>query len=123
MLQTLAIVAKRSHELLPEMAALARRTDRELRAWLFGGSSTDDDFATMVKAAARDIGVLFDIEVSVSVVGDEVDVEVGPRVVQAAAGVVREAVTNAAKHAHDGVEVVRMFVRHGATAYGHCVTR
>ena len=96
-LQTLAIVAKRCQDSLPEVATLVRKTDRELRRWLFGAAPDQQDLASVIKNAASEVGVLFDASVTVSVIGDEV--AVNPRVIQAAAGVVREAVTNAAKHA------------------------
>ena len=97
-LQTLAVVARRSADVLPDVAALARRTDRELRLWLFGEGDVDHDLEAALRRAAQDVGVRHDLQVTVSVVGGD---DAGPpaRTIAAAAGAVREAVTNAAKHA------------------------
>ncbi len=96
-LQTLAVVARRSADTLPDVAALARRTDRELRLWLFGAGDEDADLEAALRRAAQDVGVRHDLAVSVSVVAGEA--QPSGRAIAAVAGAVREAVTNAAKHA------------------------
>ncbi len=96
-LQTLAVVARRTQDTLPEIAALTRKTDRELRIWLFGGGDTEDELEPALRAAAQQVGVLHDLPVTVSVVADD-SADVPRHVVHAVAGAVREAVTNAAKH-------------------------
>ena len=103
-LQTLAVVARRTQDLLPDVAALTRRTDRELRIWLFGGGDADESLETALRSAAQGVGLLHDVAVTVSVVDDEE--RLSPRVVHAVAGAVREAVTNAAKHAAPSKVVV-----------------
>ncbi|MEZ5234971.1 MAG: response regulator [Acidimicrobiales bacterium] len=69
-LQTLAVVARRSATTLPDVAALARRTDRELRLWLFGGGDDDTDLEAALRRAAQDVGLRHDLPVTVSVVAD-----------------------------------------------------
>ncbi|MGE0726548.1 MAG: sensor histidine kinase [Acidimicrobiia bacterium] len=96
-LQTLAVVARRSATTLPDVAALARRTDRELRLWLFGGGDDDTDLEAALRRAAQDVGLRHDLPVTVSVVADGAAPPAG--VIAAVGGAVREAVTNAAKHA------------------------
>lgn len=96
-LQTLAVVARRTQDTLPDIAALTRKTDRELRIWLFGGGDTEDELEPALRAAAQQVGVLHDLPVTVSVVADD-EVDLPAHVVHAVAGAVREAVTNAAKH-------------------------
>jgi signal transduction histidine kinase len=91
-LQTLAVVARTGE---PDVAALARRTDRELRTVLFGPLDTDASFAAAVDRAARTAAGRYGVDVSINVIGGEPS----PRVALAVAGAIGEAVTNAAKHA------------------------
>ncbi len=104
-LQTLAVVARRTADLLPDVAALTRRTDRELRAWLFGGAGDHEtDLDSALRRAAQEVAILHDLAVTVSVVSD--GDELPAAVVAAVTGAVREAVTNAAKHANASKVVV-----------------
>ncbi len=95
-LQTLALI-QRSGGDARRMAALARRQERELRAWLYG--QTDLAAADTLRAAAdlmvEEVEVAHDIAIEVVVVGDvPVDDDL-----RALLGAAREALVNAAKHA------------------------
>lgn len=106
-LQTLALIQRNSADPV-QVTRLARRQERELRAWLYTGDSLDD--ATLA-GALRDLAARFEDEhglvVDLVAVGDcEVTAVVRP-VVQA----VGEALTNVVKHA--GVERVDVYVECG----------
>jgi signal transduction histidine kinase len=93
-LQTLAMVQRRAGE-PTEVAALARRQERELRAWLAdrpppGGSAR---LAAALEAAAAEVEESHGVPVEVIVVGDR-ELDAAHEAVVAAA---REAMTNAAK--------------------------
>jgi signal transduction histidine kinase len=99
-LQTLAVVAQRTDATDPELAALARRTDRELRAWLYERPSVDDattDLESELRRVAHRAAAPHDLEVTVNVVDDD-GARPDRRVVAALGGAVGEAVTNAARH-------------------------
>ena len=93
-LQTLAMVQRRAGE-PGEVAALARRQERELRAWLSGrpapGQSTR--LAGALEAAAAEVEESHGVPVEVVVVGDH---ELDPAH-EAMVAAAREAMTNAAK--------------------------
>jgi signal transduction histidine kinase len=94
-LQALTLIHKRAED--PRaVRGLTRRADRDLRAWLYGGPPDDgDDFAAAAKAVAEEVEDRFDVTVEVATVGTcRLD---GPA--RAVIGAVREALTNAAKHA------------------------
>jgi signal transduction histidine kinase len=95
-LQTLALVSRRAASTDPELAAAARRTDRELRSWLAGGVPATD-LATAVRAAATAAASGHDLDVVVNVIDEGARLD--RREVAALAGAVREAVANAARHA------------------------
>lgn len=104
-LQTLALI-QRSADQPRRMVTLARRQERELRSWLYGtdpvwGATT---LTGAVEAVAEEIEALHDLAVEVVVVGDAPLHEPVPALLAA----VREAVTNAAKHA--GVDEVAVYV-------------
>jgi signal transduction histidine kinase len=88
------------------MAQLARRQERELRAWLYGTAHAGD--ATSLHAAIEAMTVAIeadhDVRVEAVVVGDQPLDEASRTLVAA----VREAVVNAARHA--GVQRVDVFV-------------
>ena len=105
-LQTLALI-QRSSDQPRRMVALARSQERELRAWLYGRRDVDDAEATLR-------GLLDDVLVAVEA-AHELDVD--PVVVGVAAldddvralvAAVREALTNAARHA--GVPTASLYV-------------
>jgi signal transduction histidine kinase/phage shock protein PspC (stress-responsive transcriptional regulator) len=98
-LQTLTLVQKRADD-PREVAALARRQERELRNWLGAapGVSDDDGFAAALRRAAEEVEDAHRVKVEVVSVGD-CAIDEGSGAVVAAA---REALTNAAKFADDG---------------------
>jgi signal transduction histidine kinase len=115
-LQTLALIQKNSSD-APTVARLARAQERDLRAWLYAGESiTADTVAGALRAAAAEVEDSHGVAVDVVVVGDRPYADSARPVIAAA----REAIVNAAKHAHvDRVDVyaeimpsvVEVFVR------------
>jgi signal transduction histidine kinase len=104
-LQTLALI-QRSADDPVRMVQLARRQERELRRWLFEGRSGED--ATTLRGALESVVVELeadhDVELDLVRVGDApLDDDVAALV-----AAVREACTNAARHA--GVARVSVFV-------------
>jgi signal transduction histidine kinase len=93
-LQTLAVIQRRSHD--TELVTLARRQERELRDYLFGRLSVTADVASGLRAAAHRAEQRYDLRVEVVIAPDlpAADEQVA-HCVAAAAG---EALTNAAKH-------------------------
>jgi signal transduction histidine kinase/phage shock protein PspC (stress-responsive transcriptional regulator) len=92
-LQTLAMVQRSDNP--AEVAALARRQERELRAWLAGRPAPGQSsrLASALEAAAAEVEEQHGVPVEVVVVGDR-DLDQAHEAVVAAA---REAMTNAAK--------------------------
>jgi signal transduction histidine kinase/phage shock protein PspC (stress-responsive transcriptional regulator) len=95
-LQTLALMQKRADD-PKEVAALARRQERELRAWLFDGDSGrgGDRLSTALEHAAAEVEDDHGVPIDVVTVGDHPLDERGVALVAAT----REALTNAAKFA------------------------
>lgn len=91
-LQSLTLIHKRTSE--PEVKRLARSTERELRSWLFGQSPAEGQLGAAVTALSEEIEDRFAVTVELVLVGDCPLSEP----VQAVAGALREALTNAAKH-------------------------
>jgi len=104
-LQTLALIQRHADE-PRQVAALARRQERELRGWLYGDHPIGDESASLtaaLTAAATEVEELHDVRVELASAGDcPVDASVGAVVLAA-----REAMTNAAKFA--GVEEVDVY--------------
>jgi signal transduction histidine kinase len=94
-LQALTLIQKTTED--PGVLRLARGTERELRAWLYGAQPTDDgDFTGAVRAVAADVEDQYAVTVELITVGSRpLD---GPT--RAVIGALREALTNAARHAH-----------------------
>jgi signal transduction histidine kinase len=93
-LQALMLIQKRTED--PGLLQLARRTERELRAWLYGGPTPgEDDFASAVRAMAAEVEDEYAVVVELITVGT-CPLDGRSRAV---VGAVREAMTNAAKHA------------------------
>jgi signal transduction histidine kinase len=95
-LQTLALI-QRSADHPQRMVALARRQERELRAWLFSSptpSDADRTLAAAVTAAAEEAEATHGVTVEVVTVGDA---PMDDRA-NALVGALREAVANAARH-------------------------
>jgi signal transduction histidine kinase len=93
-LQSLALVQKRAGS-SQDVAALARRQERELRAWLSGRSASGADrrFAAALEQVAEEVEQSHSVAVEVVTVGDRPLDDAGRAVVAAA----REALVNAAK--------------------------
>jgi signal transduction histidine kinase len=93
-LQTLAMVQRSAGD-PSEVAAIARRQERELRAWLAGRPAPGQAarLAAALEAAAADVEERYGVPVEVVVVGDR-ELDGNHEAVVAAA---REAMTNAAK--------------------------
>jgi signal transduction histidine kinase len=97
-LQTLALMQKRAGD-PREVAALARRQERELRAWLNGRRAAGEDtVASSLEAAAAEVEEAHGVRVEVVAVGDA---PLDKRA-QALVAAAREALVNAAKFAGDG---------------------
>jgi signal transduction histidine kinase len=104
-LQTLTLIQKRRGD-PPEMARLARHAERELRGWLYRGSSPaggEEDLVAALQAAAAEVEDHFGTSVELVTVGT---CQLDERA-RALAGAASEALTNAAKHA--GVTLVSIF--------------
>lgn len=97
-LQTLALLQKNAAD-PGTVSTLARRQERELRAWLYGDDGENgDSLVALLKAAADDVEVDHRTPVEVIAVGDApIDPDVS-----ALARAAREAMINAAKHAGVG---------------------
>lgn len=101
-LQTLALLQKNSTD-PATVATLARRQERELRAWLYGDENEGgESLVAMLRALAADVETTHLTLVEVIAVGDiALDADVA-----ALAKAAREAMVNAAKHAHvDRIDV------------------
>jgi phage shock protein PspC (stress-responsive transcriptional regulator)/anti-sigma regulatory factor (Ser/Thr protein kinase) len=98
-LQTLALMQRRSEE--PRVvASLARRQERELRAWLNGTGAPGDrhTLATALQAAASEVEEAHGVPIDVVAVGDW---PLDPHA-EAIVAAAREALVNAAKFAGEG---------------------
>jgi signal transduction histidine kinase len=95
-LQTLTLMQKRAGD-PREVAALARKQERELRDWLAGGErrASAGNFAAALRSAAEKVEDDHRVPVEVVVVGDA---PLDERA-EAALGAAREALLNAARHA------------------------
>ncbi len=97
-LQTLTLMQKRADD-PREVAALARRQERELRGWLAGEEEAGvGGFAAALRSAAEEVEDAYLVKIDVVTVGHRALDESAAAVVGAA----REALTNAAKFAADG---------------------
>lgn len=101
-LQTLALIQRQAGD--PRaVVRLARRQERELRAWLYGDEVPDETLKAALAGAAQEIEDTFPVSVECVVVGDvELDARLG-ELVKAA----REAMLNAAKHS--GADVIDVY--------------
>ncbi len=101
-LQTLSLIQREAGE-TPQVAALARRQERELRDWLAGrespgGSAAAATLAAALRALGAEVEDAHGVEVEVVTVGDAPLDDAGRAMVSAA----REAAVNAAKFAGTG---------------------
>jgi signal transduction histidine kinase len=109
-LQTLALIQKNADD-GTTVARLARAQERDLRAWLYAGDSTDEStVASALRGAAARVEDEYGVSVEVVNVGDCVLDEALRPIVHATG----EAVTNAAKHAGTGKVDVYAEVADGA---------
>jgi signal transduction histidine kinase/phage shock protein PspC (stress-responsive transcriptional regulator) len=113
-LQTLALIQRADDTRGAQR--LARRQERELRAWLYGGEEPDapDTFAAALRHATEDVETRYDVAVELVQPSDaplDADLE-------ALVGAAREALTNAAKHAATGtVSVLARVSDHEASVF------
>lgn len=101
-LQTLALVERRTADTDPELAATAREADRELRRFLFGATTrTAHSLDQLVRSAVDRAVSLHDpnstVDVSVGVLDN--DHQAPADVEEAVAGAIGEATANALEHA------------------------
>ena len=96
-LQTLAVVQRRSSD--DELVVLAREQELELRAYLAGDRPQTEEIGAALRSTAARIERRDGIRVEVLFVDDDPPF-VAPAVVEAIAGAVGEALTNAHKHGH-----------------------
>ena len=94
-LQTLAVVQRRSTD--RDLASLARDQELDLRAFLAGDRTASESLGAALRSAAAHVERRDGLRVQVLLV-DEDHPTVAVAVVEAVAGAVREALTNAAKH-------------------------
>ncbi|PWJ52710.1 phage shock protein C (PspC) family protein [Quadrisphaera granulorum] len=116
-LQTLSLLQRHSND-PATVALLARRQERELRDWLYGGSSrpgveTGASLADRVRGEAADVEDAVGVPVEVVVVGDR---PVG-RSEEALVAALREAVLNAVRHGRPPVQVYLEAGPDGAEAF------
>ncbi|MFZ1412873.1 MAG: ATP-binding protein, partial [Micropruina sp.] len=92
-LQTLALIQRQAGD--PRaVAGLARRQERELRAWLYGETAAEATLKVALTGVAADVEDVHDVPVELVLVGDtELTTELTALVAAA-----REAMVNAAKH-------------------------
>ncbi len=104
-LQTLALVERRTGESDPELAAAARQADRDLRAFLFSESSTNSDsLSAHIHRQVDRVRDGSDIDVIVNVLDDDCRIDGPSR--EAIARAIGEAVANAIEHAQPSKIVV-----------------
>jgi signal transduction histidine kinase len=101
-LQTLAVVQRRASD--PDLARLAREQERELREYLFGAEPAGGELGPQLRRAAARFEDHFG-GVARVVLADDLP-GLAPGVVDALAGAVAEALTNAGKHGEASVVTV-----------------
>ena len=111
-LQTLALMQRAADD-PRRMVLLARRQERELRQWLYGGGPdalAEGSVAERAQALAAEIELDHDVPVELVVVGDHP----GNEALAALLGAVREASVNAARHS--GTDEVDVYLEIGPSA-------
>ncbi len=104
-LQTLALVDRRTHDSDPELAATARQADRDLRAFLFADASSGrDSLRARIHTQIDRVRAGSEINVVVNVLDD--DSRIDGRTQDALARAIGEAVANAIEHAQPSRVVV-----------------
>jgi signal transduction histidine kinase len=109
-LQTLALIARRTEATAPDLSRLARDTDRALRRWLWGTDhATNNDLLAAVRHTADQVADRHGIDVTVASAADaDTLADIPAEVTVALAGAAGELLTNVAKHA--GVASAHVFV-------------
>jgi signal transduction histidine kinase len=98
-LQTLALVDRRTQTTDPQLAATARQADRDLRAFLFSdASSGTESLATRIAAQVDRVGRDSDVRIVVNVLDDDCRLE--PHDQDVLARAIGQSVANALEHAH-----------------------
>ncbi|WP_073713758.1 sensor histidine kinase [Boudabousia liubingyangii] len=101
-LQTLALI--QAHPEDPQrVAALARREERQLRTWLYGNPTKGASLSVqqLVEEQAAEVEDRFNLKVEVVVTGDRPAGQQGENI----SALLREALTNAAKHGEPPISV------------------
>jgi signal transduction histidine kinase len=112
-LQTLALLQRNATD-PAAVATLARRQERDLRAWLYGEDPPAGTLAGLLRAAANEVEGSHRVPVELVMVGDAP----ASSEVAALAKAAREAMVNAAKHAGvDRVDVYAEVASGTATVY------
>jgi signal transduction histidine kinase/phage shock protein PspC (stress-responsive transcriptional regulator) len=123
-LQTLALIQKNAAD-APTVARLARSQERDLRSWLFEDTPGGGTLAGALREVVREIEDTYGVDVELVTVGD-VDLDLDSEGLAPIVAAVREATTNAAKHAGTPVvdiyaevspERVEVFVRDRGTGF------
>ena len=112
-LQTLALIQRRADD-PTTVARLARRQERELRAWLYGGEQRESDsLAAAVAAEVHEVEDEHGVPVEIVVTGDRTLEEAGEALVKAT----REAVLNAVRHGRPPISVFMEVGRDGVEVF------
>ncbi len=112
-LQTLALIQRRADD-PTTVARLARRQERELRAWLYGGQERESDsLAAAVAAEVHEIEDEHGVPIELVVTGDRTLEEAGEALVKAT----REAVLNAVRHGRPPISVFMEVGRDGVEVF------
>lgn len=93
MLQTLTLIQRRADD-APEVRRLVRRSQREIRGWLYADSAPQETVRAEVTALCAEIDDTYRVAIDLVVVGDLDSTAAVQPIVQA----IREAAINAAKH-------------------------
>jgi signal transduction histidine kinase len=108
MLQTLTLIQRRAHD-PAEVRRLVRYSERELRGWLYEEPTAQSALRSTVSEICSEIEDQHHVAIDVVVVGDQAATDETRPVLQA----LREAATNAAKHA--GVTQLSVYVEASTT--------
>lgn len=96
MLQTLTLIQRRADN-PDEVLRLVRRSERELRGWLYTAAASQESLRAAILAVSAEVEDEYPVTVDVVMVGESAVTPAVEALVQA----VREAVLNAAKHSGD----------------------